>query len=102
MVQLDLASEAFVALCAFNVWAGWCRIVAVSERSTRPDVRRAMVTMTLAYTATVFGVLFWAYTPEWPAALIPLAQAAFYIATRHAWKSGIPPGYRLTGDEDAP
>lgn len=85
---------AYLAASAGLAYAGFCRIVHMSERTTHTSVRAAFFALTVAAVANVFAVLAWGYTPEWPALVMVGAQGAVMLVGRRLWEAGLPVGYR--------
>ena len=88
-----LSTFIYVAACGVLGYTGFCRLVHI-DQGTRPTVRVAMVSLTVAAVAGLFAVGFWNYRPQWPGAAMACAMAVVQVVTSRAWRGGVPAAYR--------
>ena len=101
-MNLDPSTWVFLLACAGLCYTGFCRLVHVSPATTAWVISSSIWALTVAATFGVYSVFLMSYEPGWPSAFLAAAVLVVHVATSRAWRSGLPPGYRVPGlDDDA-
>ena len=90
-----MSTIVYLLSCFIVGYCGFCRLVH-TDLTTKWCIRAIFWLLTVAAITNATAILFWAYAPGWPAAMLAVAIAAVQMATVLLWQEGVPKAFQLS------